>query len=1450
MARMSQTAGMNVDWRSIRPLNGARDKGFEELCAQLARCEAPQGSRFERKGNPDAGVECYATLENGTEWAWQAKYIHTLGASQWSQINCSVRTALKKHPAIVRYIICCPLDLPDGRSGKEMSARDRWNRYVAKWTNLAADMDMAVQFIYWGSHELLERLVRSEHSGRVRFWFGAPVMDADWFAKRIDEALATAGPRYTPELHINLPIAEQFEAFGRTDWFFHKTIRTARELWSEWEQACSIRSLSYLEQGAQELEAEIRRLHGDSQISSAKEAARQVVKRIVAAASSIEVQPAGLLPFPAIAEMIPEAEDASGSVAHLISTSAFSAKVVSSEAYRFRRFRETLGEARRTLMDAERCAGGALMIVKGDAGTGKTHLLCDVAKRRLAAGRPTVLLMGQRFTGTEDPWAQALAQLDMGTVQVDDFVGALESAAQAAGARALVMVDAVNEGRGSKLWPVHLPAFLDRLRRSEWIGVVLTVRSSYEAMIPSKVLSQSFAVRHVGFGRQSYKAVRTFFTHYGLSLASAPLLGPGFDNPLFLKTVCAGLKGKGVTELPRGSSGITAIFELYLSSVNDRLAPALGYPGRTPLVQKALRELASSFATESQKWLPIGAASAVVDAHLPGRRYEDSLYRALVAEGILIEEFGGVRTPNCDVSEVVFVAYDRLAEYLIVEKLLLDHFDAGVPEAAFVAGGAFGFVFREEAYNVAGYLEALCVRLPEMTGQEVADLVPELAKAAGFEDAFNTSLTWRDARTISSRTQELVLDRLRPGGGQAHGMVKALLTVATVLDHPLNAQFLDTRLRQDDMPTRDAWWSASLRGASSSGGPTRQLLDWALGMEPSESLEDAVVMLSAVSLSWLFTVPDREVRDTATRALVNLLSGRVGAAARLVERFARVDDPHVLQRIYAVAYGVATRSYDVQEAGELAACVYSHVFAEGAPPTDIMLRDSARGVVERALHLGSQVEVDETLLRPPYNSPMPRFPSERAVRPFMPPADHKPYEMQEKKGADWAHGQIGYSVMQGRMRDVIRQRLTKGEWLSARLGDNVAGTAWTEGGEPSPGSFDRGKIARYVLWRVFKLGWTAELFGESDSRGDLNGPFGKLESFGGKYQWIAYYEILGLIADHFEYRESGGKRRPSCDRYDGPWQLGIRIFDPTSPPKGARGGDLTSREGHPGAWWTAGRYEGWEEVEKELGEWVRRTDDLPDVAGFLRVTNPMDGTSWLNCDSDVVWRQRPPVGRQLFETLRGQLAYWVTAQLVLQEDVQAVMELARVSFFRAGGVGEAHADQVYMGEHAWAPASAYVGAEWRTGRQLRLSESRIVWIRPTSVQYTLTGLGVPRFDSREVRFPSEEIVERGGLRWRARGADFQDGEGGLAAYDPSAHAVGPSMLLLREDWASEFLSEKGLAMVWFVSGAKSVKLVDPAVGYRQLEVLGVYVWTESGPEGLVRHQLSEPVPAEGWLGLG
>jgi hypothetical protein len=67
--------------------------------------------------------------------------------------------------------------------------------------------------------------------GRCRFWFDIHDFDQEWLTTtRLDEALKTAGPRYTPEIHVDLPIAREFDAFGRTERLFDHIKSYARDL--------------------------------------------------------------------------------------------------------------------------------------------------------------------------------------------------------------------------------------------------------------------------------------------------------------------------------------------------------------------------------------------------------------------------------------------------------------------------------------------------------------------------------------------------------------------------------------------------------------------------------------------------------------------------------------------------------------------------------------------------------------------------------------------------------------------------------------------------------------------------------------------------------------------------------------------------------------------------------------------------------------------------------------------------------------------------------------------------------------------------------------------------------------------------------------------------------------------------------------------------------------------
>ena len=267
-----------------------------------------------------------------------------------------------------------------------------------------------------------------------------------------------------------------------------------------------------------------------------------------------------------------------------------------------------------------------------------------------------------------------------------------------------------------------------------------------------------------------------------------------------------------------------------------------------------------------------------------------------------------------------------MADHLVAKNLLDMHLVVETPESAFAAGGPLAFLSDRTQHISPGLLEAMCVQVVERTGKELISLAPGVLEQWGIGQAFFRSLVWRASTAFPSNTLNL-LKRLVCQRDEAREFLNVLLTLCTIPGHPLNGDFLDARLREYSMPNRDAWWSVFLHESWRELGAVHRVVDWAWSVSPGTALEDEAVDLCAVVLSWTLTTSNRFLRDRATKSLVNLLTGRPGAVVRLIERFADVDDPYVLERVYAVAYGTSMRCQDLAEVGALAQCVYSRVFA-------------------------------------------------------------------------------------------------------------------------------------------------------------------------------------------------------------------------------------------------------------------------------------------------------------------------------------------------------------------------------------------------------------------------------------------------------------------------------------------------------------------------------------------
>ena len=1481
---------MNLDWQSIRAIDGSKAKGFEELIVQLARAEIPADARFERVGTHDAGVECYCALKGGSEWGWQAKYFTSaLNNSQWDQLDDSVKTALDKRPRLTRYYVCIPWDRSDARKKNQKSAMLRWDEHVSKWQGWAQERDMNVEFVWWGASELIERLSQPTHIGRIFFWFDDRYFDKAWYDNHLQVATAV-GPRYTPEVHVDLPIAQDMEMFGRTDAAINRIKAMAREVRREF------RTITLPIEDEKNLRESVNVDELAKRINKLRE---EDVAHVLRAFSDLDPTPDDELPIADIVGKIEALEAPTRAVVKSLKRpseeyDSWQRESNDRSGYQYNPFRNLSNRVERLryrlqgiverLDRAEEIGNSRVMILKGDAGTGKTHLLCDVAHRRIADNAPTVLLMGQRFTDSSDPWTQALQLLDLRNANVEQFIGALEASAQVANRKALLIIDAVNEGSGRKIWCPNMSAFLTQVERSPWVGVILSVRSSYEeSVIPADVRERAITVTHAGFTGYEYDAVRTFADHYGIEFPSTPILQPEFRNPLFLKIICQGLQGRGERRMPRGISGVTNFFNLYLNKVNERLAELLDYNPNDNLVRRALEKVAERIIDLKMNgnWLPRRQVEEVVNELLPGRRFSDSLYRSLVVEGVLTEDIRW-----SDKEDVAHFAYERLSDHIIAGFLLPKILDSNNPKAAFTKGGELAFLCDRSIYTSDGIVEAMCVQVPECTGQELVRLAPALLNNSGnIGEAFLQSIIWRKTDAFSDDTIAVLNELIEKGEiGGVGDVLDTILTVATVPNHRLNADFLDERLRRQSMPDRDAWWSTYLHRAWREGsGTIHRLVDWACAISMDDDVEEDVVNLSATALAWMFSTSNRFLRDKATKGLVSLLTGRIDATVHLVNRFDAVDDPYVRERVYAVAYGVAMRSHDACGVERLGLSVYENIFASRNPPPHILLRDYARGVVERALHLNAAIDIDQELLRPPYKSDWPDIPDNSEIEMLTPHLDDG---LGSYGNPEWARNRIRRSVMADDFaRYVIGTNFShySSDWLSVRLDEdrwqspderlqillenmsNDERLAWDEyerteakiakamteanrseieaiwrsKSEGTP-RFDLRLIQRYIIWRVFDLGWTVDRFGYFDSISiKYSGrDAGKAERMGKKYQWIAYHEMLAYLADNYQHSpeyNSGGQA------FQGAWQKFYRDIDPscvlTSTPGGA------DWSGHSVSWWATHSYEAWNE-EASHQDWLDNKNDIPEIERLLRVTHRNDGTNWLVVDGSFNWQQPHSADDGPYDDPKRRLLISCQGYFIRAADADKFMSWARGVHFGGRWMPEPPSvisGHMFLGEYAWAPAFEYFielldsddsSEGWSDARG-----KYPVPVLPASFSYSAEGSGFDCSidDSYRLSLPPENFVKRLGLKWTGNGADFIDEQGKTVVFDPTTYEEEPSALLIREDSLNGFLAENDLALCWTIVGEKMViGGYDRHQDLKFINLTGAYKFTGRGVQGFMK----------------
>lgn len=795
--------------------------------------------------------------------------------------------------------------------------------------------------------------------------------------KRLETTIRNAGPRYTPALNVEVSIAKIFDGLGRTFLFYDELKKYVAEFTS------AARSYDVPKAKA---------LLGDpyfSELTKECELLAKIASKIPNSGGKTK------LPLNEITTQCEKVSEKIQKGFDIISEKREEEKKKDpnpkKEEYDYysQPFREESNYLDRlygkvndlgyfTRGRQATAANRNFVLLRGEAGSGKTHFLCDLTKNRVDTGLPTFVFLGQEFN-QKDPFSTILG-LAGWTGTTKEFLDHLERNAAQKRSRAFIVIDAINEQRVKVNWSI----LLDALKKYKSICVILSVRTGFEfGVLPKRLRQSAFDVAHEGFADREWNALTSFFEFYNLE-PDLPLLFPDFTNPLFLKIFCETYRDEGSTIRLRGHLGFTKVFEHYVVKQGGKVLRDMrsaDLDAQKLIWRKTIKQIADYMVQHQTDRIPVADIEIIAKQVFPSK--PKAFLQSLERNWLLLKNpVYSDKAPYGVLGFDYTFPYQKFSDHLIVRHLLSDSARIGSAKSLMGSSGRLEYIFANP-WRFTGLIQALAVQIPErFEGTELISICGKnFQKTILAKDSFLHSLIWRDTEEKKGHLRFFkekrilniinnVIHKYHRGGH--YDVLETLLTVTAIPKHPLNARLLSTHLKKFTLAKRDSFWLPFLYHKHNNSSSVDRIIHWALKVSNKTSYSDESLELVGIALAWFLSSSDRYIRDTATKAMIRLFRTRSKVLINVLHHFEGINDPYIAERLMAVAYGCALQSDDKELYG-LGLYVYKKVFSRGKPPVHLLLRDYAKGTIERIIRVVPKLadEVDSKRLQPPYGSKWP-----------------------------------------------------------------------------------------------------------------------------------------------------------------------------------------------------------------------------------------------------------------------------------------------------------------------------------------------------------------------------------------------------------------------------------------------------------------------------------------------
>ncbi|MCY0977307.1 hypothetical protein PGH12_00685 [Chryseobacterium wangxinyae] len=1037
--------------------------------------------------------------------------------------------------------------------------------------------------------------------------------------------------------------------------------------------------------------------------------------------------------------------------------------------------------------------GEQVIVLDGEPGSGKSHLLADIVTKRAIENKFTLFFLGQNFDGKNEPWNQILTQLNF-SCDLQTFFNIVNEKGKIINERVLVMVDAINEGEGVVAWKSGFREFIEHIKPYPYMGLVISYRTTYRTfMFGDDNFLGIRTIHHSGFSGFEREAFASFAKHYGVPVDSIPVLTKEFGNPLFLKLLCIGLKRDTSNIRNLKKIGIDRIFRYYIEHVNREIGQGKHFKyawHKINHVSRVLKRFTSTVVVDGERDIEYEKAFLLTEDVVHRFLGKPQFLDKLIEENIFIDSIR--YTSPKELGYCVTYGYERMGDHLIATELI-----AGLqfPLASdWHKVGMFGKILldRNSRIENQGLIEALSIQFPEQKQTEFFEVLPDnLRYDLSIVKGFYTSFSWRVVQVDTNKLETFTEGYIENQGLSNTSFYDEIVGMCLETDQPFNAHFLHRMLLGFSLADRDASWTIYLSDKHTNGSEDNEinavsrLLKWGWGINDGSVYDDETITLAVTTIGWFLTSTNRSLRDISTKVLIYIFLTYQDHLLDWIEKFRSVNDPYVTQRVFAVAYGCAIKSSG-ERLKSIADLVYNKFFKTTEVNPDILARDYARSIIEYAVFRKVGV-YERDKMRPPYKSYIETtLPSNKEISALE-------EEVKNGTGSEFNGATLIFNSM-----------VTEKGRSGRMYGD--FGRYVFQSGLRSWRNIDFQGLSNLAVKYIFgKLGYDVEKHGSFDRSVGYNNPrMGKKnnERIGKKYQWIAFYEILARVADN-----------ELSFNYNGPWEPYVRDIDPTFLENHEKSKNRTFID--------FPDYTLWKEVPDD--EWMTSPAHAFDPLSVILFKEKGNAfREWLVLEAGDSYTTSTDSKGFDFSAPYQDFYYQLRSYLVKEDSYDSIVNNLQQTNFLGRWMPEAHTiHELFNREFYWSPAFKDFLKENPEWEEIKVNGKNIGKVAPTALDF----LWEEEFDNSQNNVPqffkpSKLMFDALELEYGKKEGELVNSKGDVVCFDANVNYNSENRLIVERKTLERQLKKKGLKVFWTIMGER--KIVNGSIEPHQYSGLIIF----------------------------